>query len=599
MKIIRRALIFLKDKGIKKSFKRLLEKIVDFFTRKSDIEKQNYIKWIQNNEPTENELNRQRKYKFEYNPKISIIVPMYDTKKKYFTELVDSVKRQTYSNFELCLADGSPKKNSFFEEYIKDDTRIKYKFIGENKGISGNTNESLKMATGDYYALLDHDDIISDFALFEVVKAINENNKPDFIYSDEDNISEDTNFRFAPHFKSDYAVDTLRSYNYICHFSVFSKMLIDKIGDFNSEFDGSQDYDMILRATENANKIIHIPKILYHWRLNENSVAASSSAKPYAYIAAKKAILESVKRCGQKAQIEDMDILGMYRLKYELTETPMVSIIILNKDHINDLKKCLKSLQKTKYKNYEIIIVENNSQNKKTFDFYETLKNNTKIKVLYYSKKEEFNYSKLNNFAVKNASGEYLLFLNNDIEIINEDYMEIMLGHALRRDVGAVGAKLLYKDNSVQHAGIILNFGGVAGHINAHLKRNDMGYFGRARIQQNFSAVTAAFMMVSKDNFIRVGGFDENLKVAYNDIDFCIKLRKENKLIVFDPFILAYHYESKTRGYEDSIEKKERFNNETNYIMKKWKDILNMSDPYFNINLRTDVPNMRVKSGKV
>lgn len=599
MKKISKALHYLKDKGLKKSLKRLFEKFIDLFTRRSLNDKKSYIEWIKNNEPTKEELEDQRKFVFKYSPKISLIVPMYNTKEKYFFELVDSVLNQTYSNFELCLADGSPVQNEILKDYIKKDDRIKYKFIGENKGISGNSNEALNMATGDYYALLDHDDIIAPFALFEFVKAINENDKPDFLYSDEDNIAEDINVRFAPHFKSDYAIDTLRSYNYICHFSVFSKKLIDKIGGFDSNFDGSQDYDIILRATENANKVVHIPKILYHWRVNENSVASSSSAKPYAYVAAKKAILESVKRQNEKATIEDMDILGMYRLKYDISKNPFVSIIILNKDHEKDLKKCIDSLEKTKYQNYEILVIENNSTKESTFKYYELLKNDEKVRVITYPYKEEFNYSKINNFATKQAKGDYYLFVNNDIEVLSQDYLEIMVGHALRNTVGAVGAKLLYPDNTVQHAGIVLNFNGVAGHVNAHLRKNESGYFGKAIIQQDLSAVTAAFMMVSKDIFEKVGGFDENLKVAYNDIDLCIKIRNENKLIVFDPFVIAYHYESKTRGYEDTNEKKQRFEKETKYIKEKWNDVLNRNDPYFNINLRTDIPRMSVKSKKV
>lgn len=599
MNKLKRAIRYLKNNGIKRSFIRLKEKIFEkmFNANIEKREQESYLEWIKNNEPSTEELNEQRKFKFEYSPKISIIVPMYNTPENYFKELVESVKDQTYSNWELCLADGSPVKSDFIDKYI-DDSRIVYKFLGENLGISGNSNAAIKVASGDYYALLDHDDIIPPFSLFEIVKVINENKDAEFIYTDEDKILEQKDKRMGPHFKSDYAPDTFRSYNYICHFSIFKKSLMDKLGGFNSEFDGSQDYDIILRATENANKIIHIPKILYHWRINENSVASSSAAKPYAYVAAKKAILASLKRQGISAKVEDSSILGLYRLRYEIPKDAKVSIIILNKDHVKDLKRCLKSVLKSTYSNYEIIIVENNSEEKNTFKYYDKIKNNEKIKVIYY-KEKGFNFSKLNNFGVKYATGNFYLFLNNDIEILTPDFLSDLIGTAARKDVGAVGVKLAYPDGSLQHAGVVLNFTGVAGHVNAHMRNNSVGYMGRIMIQQNFSAVTAAFMMVSKENFEKVGGFDERFAVAYNDIDFCLKLRDINKVNVYEPYVVAYHYESKTRGYEDTDEKKKRLEKEANMLKDKWKKFFDKEDPYFNINFRHDTPDMRINPDKV
>lgn len=567
-------------------------------------ESENYALWIKNNEPTNQELELQKKYKFDFAPKISIVVPMYNTPMKYFEELVQSVLDQTYSNLELCLADGSPNKNEEFEKICNMDTRIKYSFLGKNGGISENTNEALKLATGEYIALLDHDDIIPKFALYEIVKCINENPDVEFIFSDEDKIMEDKENRIGPHFKSDYAHDTLLSYNYICHLSVFKKELLEKIGGFNKEFDGSQDYDIILRATESAKKIVHIPKILYHWRINPASVAMSSTAKPYAYEAAKRAIRAHLKRIGEDAEVTDSKIIGLYRLDYKLKERAKVSIIILNKNHKRDLKKCINSILKTtQYNNYEILIVENNSTDKNIFKYYNKLSQNNKIKVLYYKEKEKFNYSKLNNFGVEQATGDYLLFLNNDIEIVfskqeKKDWLEMMLAQCQRNDIGIVGAKLLYNNNTIQHAGVVLNFGGVAGHVNAHEPKDAEGYFGRIMIQQNFSAVTGAFLMISKKDYIEVNGFDEDFPVAYNDIDLCLKVTNLGKLVTYNPYIVAYHYESKTRGYDISEEKRKRLEDDSKRIIKKWKNIFEKVDPYFNINLRTDVPTMRIKGEK-
>lgn len=597
MKLLRRAINYIKSNGIKKSFWRLFCKIRDKFNsgKKEKIEQENYLKWINDNEPSLSELEEQRKHKFEYNPKISIIVPMYNTKERYFSELVDSVKSQTYSNFELCLADGSAKTQDFIKEYISDDDRIKYKLLEKNDGISGNSNEGLKMATGDFIALLDHDDILPAFSLFEVVKAINENKDVEFLYSDEDKLMEYKDKRMGPHFKSDFAIDTLRSYNYICHLSVFKKELIDKIGGFRKEYDGSQDYDIIFRATSNAKKIVHIPKILYHWRINEASVASSASAKPYAYIAAKKAIKKNLSDFHQEGEVLDSKILGLYRVKYFANNNKKVSIIIPNKDHVRDLKKCIRSILKSTYDNYEIIIVENNSIKKSTFKYYEKIKNKyNNLKIVVHNQ-ETFNYSNLNNVGVKNSSGDILLFLNNDIEIISKDFLETIVGDVSRDDIGIVGAKLLYRDNTIQHAGIVLNFTGVAGHVNAHLKSYDVGYMGRTMIQQNFNAVTGAMLAIKRTTFDEIDGFDENFPVAYNDIDICLKVRSRGLLVMYDPYIEAYHYESKTRGYEDTKEKKDRLIKDTSKIKEKWPEFFNRPDEYFNINFRNDVPDMRVK----
>ena len=583
---------------LKKIMLKIYKKIFKYTPQeKFDLEEnENYQKWIEKYEPKYDELEKQRETTFEYMPKISIVVPMYNTPEKYFKELLESITEQTYENWELCLADGSPEKAEYLEDLIQPlGDKIKYEFLSENKGISGNSNEALKLATGDYIALLDHDDIIPKFALYEIVKTINENPDVDFIYTDEDKILEENEKRISPHFKQDYAIDTLRSYNYICHFSIFKKELMDMLGGFNSEFDGSQDYDLILRATEQAKHIVHIPKILYNWRISSTSVASGAAAKPYAYEAAKRAILASIERHGiQGAKVEDSRIIGLYKVIYPVKGEPKISIIIPNKDHKKDLKRCIKSILKSTYKNYEIIIVENNSKEKNIFKYYKKLEKNPNIKI-EKCEMSIFNYSKLNNYGASKASGEYFVFLNNDTKIITNNWLETIISNCQREEIGAIGAKLIYKNKRIQHAGVVLNLTGTAGHVNWNEKENNPGYFGRIMIQQNVSAVTGALLGVSKKIFEQVNGFDETFPIAYNDVDFCLKIQDIGKLITYNPYIEAYHYESKSRGYEDTEEKQKRLKKEESKLKKKWKKYFDVTDKYYSPNLRTDVPNMRIK----
>ena len=583
---------------LKKIMLKIYKKIFKYTPQeKFDLEEnENYQKWIEKYEPKYDELEKQRETTFEYMPKISIVVPMYNTPEKYFKELLESITEQTYENWELCLADGSPEKAEYLEDLIKPlGDKIKYKLLSENKGISGNSNEALKLATGDFIALLDHDDIIPKFALYEIVKTINENPDVDFIYTDEDKILEENEKRISPHFKQDYAIDTLRSYNYICHFSIFKKELMDKLGGFNSEFDGSQDYDLILRATEQAKHIVHIPKILYNWRISSTSVASGAAAKPCAYEAAKRAILASIERHGiQGAKVEDSRIIGLYKVTYPVKGEPKISIIIPNKDHKKDLKRCIKSILKSTYKNYEIIIVENNSKEKNIFKYYKKLEKNPNIKI-EKCEMSIFNYSKLNNYGASKANGEYFVFLNNDTKIITNNWLETIISNCQREEIGAIGAKLIYKNKRIQHAGVVLNLTGTAGHVNWNEKENNPGYFGRIMIQQNVSAVTGALLGVSKKTFDQVNGFDETFPIAYNDVDFCLKIQDIGKLITYNPYIEAYHYESQSRGYEDTEEKQKRLKKEENKLKKKWKKYFDVTDKYYSPNLRTDVPNMRIK----
>ena len=559
-----------------------------------------YEKWIELNEPKEEELQKQRETHFKKEPKISIVIPMYNTPEKFFKELVDCLIEQTYTNWELCLADGSQEENKELKPIYQKDARIHYKFLNENKGIAGNTNEAIKMAQGDYIALLDHDDVLPIFALYEVVKCINENPDADFIYSDEDKFEELGGKRYDPYFKSDFGPDTLRANNFICHFSVFRKDLMDSLGGFRSEYDGAQDYDIILRMSEQAKHIIHIPKILYHWRVHELSTAkAGAHAKPYAYDAGAKAIQAHIDRIGLEGTVEQGNTIGTYKINYKIKGNPKVSIIIPNKDYISELKVCIKSIKKlTTYSNYEIIVVENNSTEKETFDYYKQIDGKDKVRVIYYPEKE-FNYSKIINFGVKNSVGDYIVQLNNDTELITPDWLTEMLGFAQREDVGAVGVKMLYPDKTIQHAGIIIGIGGVAGHVFKNLPQSIHGYFSKDAMIQNLSAVTAACIMTPRKIYDEVGFMDEKFKVAFNDVDFCLKIRELGKLIVYNPYVQFIHYESKSRGYEDTEEKIKRFQGEIDRFHQKWQHVLDKGDPYYNINLRLDNDQCAIREEKI
>ncbi len=538
---------------------------------------------------------REENTKFDKEIKFSVLVPLYNTPEKFLREMIESVVNQTYKNWELCLADGSDSEHNDVEkivsEYSSKDNRIKYKKLEKNLGISENTNECIKIASGDYLALFDHDDYLHPSVLFENMKAICEHGA-DFIYTDEATfLGEDITKIHTFHFKPDFAPDNLRANNYICHFSVFSKELQEKTGYFRHEFDGSQDHDMILRLTSNASKIWHIRKLLYFWRSHPNSVASDINSKTYAIDAGIRAVTASLEASGLTGcTVESSKIFPtIYRISYPIKDNPLVSIIIANSDHKSDLKKCIDSiLSKATYDNYEIIIVENNSKSKDIFDYYKTLKEHKNIRVINFE--GEFNYSAVNNLGAENAKGDYLLLLNNDTEVITENFIEEMLMFAQREDVGAVGAKLYYEDNTIQHAGIILGLGTdrIAGHSHYTFPRDHIGYMGKLFYAHNLSAVTGACMMVKKEVFFKVGGLNTELKIAFNDIDFCLKLRDLGYLIVWNPYAELYHYESKSRGFEDSKEKKERFKAECEKFRKLWGKTIEKGDPYYNPNFSLD-----------
>ena len=549
-----------------------------------------YQKWIRHHLPDRNELEKQKKTSFGYRPKLSFVVPLYKTPEKYLRRLTESFQEQTYSNWELCFSDGSGAQSPLTEllkELTAKDNRIKYVSHEEPLQISENTNSAIEIATGDFIAFADHDDELTPNALFECVKAINEKPQTLVIYTDEDKMSMDGHKFFQPHFKPDYNPDLLCAVNYICHLFVVSRKVIEKVGGLRSEFDGAQDYDFVLRCVEAVKdeEICHIPKILYHWRCHEDSTAENPESKLYAFEAGRRAVQAHYERTGIPAEVFKGEYLGLYRTKFIRDHDPLISIIIPNKDHIDDLKRCMESIeQKSTYKNYEYIIVENNSTDSATFEYYKKLEaENPKVRMVYWD--GVFNYSAINNYGASFAKGEYLLLLNNDTEIINPDCLEELLGYCMRKDVGAVGARLYYEDDTIQHAGVVIGFGGIAGHCFVQQKRGTTGYCHRIICAQDYSAVTAACMMVKKSAFDAVGGLSEELAVAFNDIDFCMKLRKAEYLIVYNPYAELYHYESKSRGLEDTPEKVARFNKEIATFEKKWPEILENGDPYYNPNL--------------
>ncbi len=533
-------------------------------------------------------------FEFEYKPLISILVPLYNTPVEFLIQMVDSVKAQTYKNWELVLADGSDNDHryvgEFFEGQSGADKRIRYRKLKENLGISGNTNECVADAKGEYLALFDHDDILHPSVLFEYVKAINEKNA-DYLYCDETTFKgNNIDKMITMHFKPDYAIDNLRANNYICHFSCFKRELLEGTELFRSQFDGSQDHDMILRLTDRARNIVHVPKLMYYWRSHSGSTAKDIGAKSYAIEAAKGAVADHLSSKGFKNfEISSTRAFEtIFRIRYELIGHPKVSIIIPNKDHREDLERCIDSiLNRSTYDNFEIIIVENNSSTTDIEDYYRKLPD-PRIKLLRYV--GDFNYSRINNYGVEYADGQYVVLLNNDTQVITPGWMEEMLMYAQRKDVGAVGAKLLYADRTIQHAGVVIGLGAhrTAGHTHYGKSYDNLGYMGRLCYAQDVTAVTGACLMVAKHLYTKLGGLDDHFAVSLNDVDFCLRLRRQGFLNVFTPFAELYHFESKSRGLDDSGKNAERYNKESAFFKKKWAAELEAGDPYFNPNFSLD-----------
>ena len=572
--VLRRGMAYLKQNGLRATLRRILE------YRRAEKRVRLTL--------SPQELDAQRAFVFPRRLKISILVPLYNTPIAFLREMIRSVQVQTYAAWELCLADGSDATHADVEAAVRTfsrrDTRIHYRRLTQNLGISENTNACMQMATGDYFALLDHDDLLHPSALFEVMRAICERDA-DLIYTDEITFSKSIRHAYSPHHKPDFSPDLLRSYNYICHLTVFSRALAARVGGFRSAFNGSQDYDLILRLSEAAERIVHIPKILYYWRAHRASVASSVAAKPYALTAARMALEEHLERVGLRGEVLDGRIPSTYRIRYFIEGRPLISIVIPNMDHADILSRCIDSIQKrSTYRNFEILIVENNSRKKETARYYASAcRRYSNVRVIRWA--HEFNYSKINNFALPYVKGDYVIFLNNDVEILTPSWMQELLMLGQRPDVGAVGMMLYYPDDTVQHAGVILGIGGVAGHSHKYYRRGAYGYMSRMALVQNLSAVTAAAMMVRRAVLDEVGGFDPRFAVAFNDVDLCMRIRRAGYLNLFTPFAEAYHYESKSRGAEDTPEKQVRFRGEVALFEERWQAELAAGDPYYNPNL--------------
>ena len=625
----KRAFEFLFKNGIKEFIKKTKRKLSGFNV---DYD---YSEWYELTKTSDEELSRQRTdYSFKIKPFYSIVIPIYDTDEHFLYLLFKSILNQTYQNFEICIADATdytkninnPKK--FFEKLLSNNIKdinnygfnlnnLHIKCLSQNISIADNTNEAIKMSKGDYIVLCDHDDELTIDALYEVTKKINENPNAELIYSDEDKVDTKDDSYFEPAFKSDFNLDMLLSVNYFCHLTTIKKDLLDELfkidGEYErNEYNGAQDYDLFLRIVSliinrnykddkyDVSSICHIPKVLYHWRCHKLSTSKNTSSKLYAFENGNKAIEDFYKN--SKINFSDVEYVekgfdfGLYHTRFkESGKEPLISIIIPNKDHISDLDLTINSVLKGSYKNIEFIICENNSTDEETFKYYEKIENEN-IHVVRYS--GDFNYSKINNYARTFAKGEYLLFLNNDVEMINANSIFEMISFLKRDDVGIVGSKLLYKDKTYQHAGVVIGIGGIADHLFKGINDFDTTYMNRAQIAQDLNAVTAACLMIKSKIFDEINGFEEDLKIAFNDIDLCLRVRDKGYLVVYNPYSSFYHYESKSRGLEDTPEKVKRFNNEFAYFVHRWKDKLNVIDEYYNPNLTLRQNNFALRNLK-
>ena len=558
--------------------------------------------------PDEAERERQRKESEGFERKIlfSILVPLYNTPKEYLKDMIDSVLAQTYGNWQLCLADGSDDAHAYVGEVVQEyrarsenlKERIVYKKLEKNGGISANTNACLFLATGDFIAPFDHDDYLHPSVLYEYAKAINEQGA-DYLYCDETTFRESNLNKFVTvHFKPDYAIDNLRANNYICHLSCFDRKLLEGEELYRTEFDGSQDHDMILRLTDKAKNIVHVPKLLYYWRSHSGSTAGNIAAKTYAIDAAKGAVADHLRRHGYKnfKITSTRAFETIFKITYEIQGEPMISIVIANKDHAEDLKRCLTSIfEKSTYENYEIIIVENGSTDPETLKYYKEVqagpyKDRVHVVNYTYAEGETFNYSRINNYGVSFAKGEYILLLNNDTQVISVNWMEELLMYAQRSDVACVGGKLYYPDKTIQHAGIVIGLGAhrTAGHTHYKQRRENLGYMGRLCYTQDVSAVTGACLMVKRSIWDEMGGLDETFEISLNDVDLCLRCRAAGYLNVFTPFAELYHFESASRGLDDQGEKAQRYNRESEKFRERWKAVLEAGDPYYNPNFTLD-----------
>ena len=568
--------------------KRFMVKVCGKLTGKAKRQTHDYFSKIN---PDEKRLDEQRSYQFDFRPKFSILIPIYRPNEKFFRLMLESVVNQTYDNWQICLADGGGEGYTvekvvqpYIDRFGAD--RVRYVKLTDNLGIAQNTNAALHLADGDYIVFGDHDDELHPTAFFECMREIERFPDADMLYSDEDKIIEDTGKHTEAHFKSDLNIELLRCNNYICHLCVVKRSLVDKVGELRGEYNGSQDHDYVLRCVEQAKCVRHIPRILYHWRINENSTAKSASTKTYANTAGVNAVSAHLKRVGVDGIVKGGVAPGFYEVDYSFEDEPLVSVIIPNKDHLDDLTRCIESMENVNnYHNIEYIVVENNSVLDETFAGYEAMekKYGGRFKLVRWD--GIFNYSAINNYGAQFAKGDYILLLNNDTEVIERDSLRRMLALCQRPEVGIVGAKLLYDDNTVQHAGVIIGYQGVAGHAFTGIGDEVYGYFARAVLTQELSAVTAACLLTKRSVFEQVGKLDETFEVAFNDIDYCMKVREAGYKIIYEPRAKLHHYEYKSRGAEDTGKKQERFGGEIMHFIDKWRAQLIKGDPYYNPNL--------------
>ncbi len=551
-----------------------------------------YSRWVSTYDTiTQEDCRVMKEYSFKVNPLVSIIMPTYNTPVWALRKAIDSVLAQTYENWELCIADDASTSTStdlreVLQGFQARDPRVKVVFRESNGHISEASNSALALASGQYIAFLDHDDELAPHALFCMVSAINARPTGRFFYSDEDKITEE-GLRHNPYFKSGWNPDLFLAQNYICHFCVIDAQLVRELGGFRKGFEGAQDWDLFLRATEKLShtEIMHVPFILYHWRAIRGSTAAGTLHKPYVLAAQKKSVEEHLLRRQVKATVEILEDISQLRVRFAIpVPAPKVSIIIPTRDQVDILRVCVESiLRKTKYPNFEIVIVDNNSQHEHSHTYFRTVSHDKRVRVVVDSR--PFNFSALNNKAVAECSSEMIAFVNNDIEVISPDWLGELVSYAARSEVGAVGARLLYPNGLLQHGGIILGIGGIAGHNHKGRPRHDVGYFNRIILPQNLSAVTAACMVMRREVFNEVGGFDEDkLSVAFNDVDLCLRIREFGYLNVYDPYAECYHHESVSRGYETTPEKFTRFEGEVETMKLRWAKVL-LEDPYYNPNL--------------
>jgi len=549
-----------------------------------------YQKWLDLHYPQPQNLSKlvNACKNLTYQPLISIIMPTYNPDADFLRQAIDSVLGQVYSNWELCLADDcstKPHVRQILNEYQHQDNRIKVVLRESNGHISRASNSALELATGEYIALLDHDDLLAPHALSSVVELLNRHPQADFIYSDEDKVNAQ-NIHSGPYFKPDWCPDTFLSRMYTCHLGVYKRALVAEVGNFRTGFEGSQDYDLVLRVTEKTKEIYHIADVLYHWRIHSQSTAAFADAKTYAFDAGQKAIADALERRQEPGRIiPKPQFPGVYTIRYEIEQPKLVSIIIPTKDLADILDTCLKSIFKlTTYPNFEVIVIDNGSVEAETFRCLSFWHSQQPDRLRYYAYDIPFNYSQINNFGVSKAKGDYLLFLNNDTEVISPDWIEAMVEQAQRESIGAVGGLLLYPDDTIQHAGVVLGLLGVAGHGHQNLEASEPGYISQIVSTNNYSAVTAACMMCRRDVFERVEGFETQLAIAFNDVDFCLKLVAQGYRNIYLPHVVLYHYESKSRGYDDNSDKQARLAQEVAYMQQKWKSICDR-DPCYNPNL--------------